>query len=72
MHVRELQRIEPVTAMTCLADRPQLTFLDSVSGHELQGRHSYLACAPFSTFHGRGEKGEMQRRGVRGRSAGSS
>ncbi|MGY3611137.1 MULTISPECIES: aminodeoxychorismate synthase component I [unclassified Bradyrhizobium] len=50
MHVRELQWIEPVTAMRCLARRPQLTFLDSAARHELLGRYSYLSCEPFSTY----------------------
>lgn len=50
MHVRELQWIEPVTAMRRLAHRPQLTFLDSAATHELLGRYSYLSCDPFGTF----------------------
>ncbi len=50
MHVRELQWIEPVTAMRCLARRPHLTFLDSAARHELLGRYSYLTCEPFSTY----------------------
>ncbi|WGR90687.1 aminodeoxychorismate synthase component I (plasmid) [Bradyrhizobium sp. ISRA435] len=50
MHVRELQWIEPVTAMRCLAHRPHLTFLDSAARHELLGRYSYLSCEPFSTW----------------------
>ncbi|MCA6112958.1 aminodeoxychorismate synthase component I [Bradyrhizobium cenepequi] len=50
MHVRELQWIEPVTAMRCLAHRPHLTFLDSAARHELLGRYSYLSCEPFSTY----------------------
>ncbi|MCA1457093.1 hypothetical protein I6F35_28435 [Bradyrhizobium sp. BRP22] len=50
MHVRELQWIDPVTAMRCLAHRPHLTFLDSAARHELLGRYSYLACDPFSTY----------------------
>lgn len=50
MHVRELQWIEPVTAMRSLAHRPQLTFLDSAARHELLGRYSYLSCDPFSTY----------------------
>ncbi|VIO69751.1 aminodeoxychorismate synthase component I [Bradyrhizobium ivorense] len=50
MHVRELQWIEPVKALRCLAQRRQLTFLDSAARHELLGRYSYLACEPFSTY----------------------
>ncbi|MCK1517556.1 aminodeoxychorismate synthase component I [Bradyrhizobium sp. 190] len=50
MHVRELQWIEPVTAMRSLAHRPHLTFLDSAARHELLGRYSYLSCDPFSTY----------------------
>ncbi|MCA6103600.1 aminodeoxychorismate synthase component I [Bradyrhizobium australafricanum] len=50
MHVRELQWIEPVKALRCLAQRPQLTFLDSAARHELLGRYSYLACEPFGTY----------------------
>lgn len=50
MDVRELQGIEPVTAMRRLADRPHLRFLDSAARHELLGRCSYLACDPFSTY----------------------
>lgn len=50
MHVRELQWVEPVKALRCFAQRPQLTFLDSAAGHELLGRYSYLACEPFSTY----------------------
>ncbi|MCC8970062.1 aminodeoxychorismate synthase component I [Bradyrhizobium brasilense] len=50
MHVRELQWIEPVRALRCLAQRPHLTFLDSATGHEPLGRYSYLACEPFSTY----------------------
>jgi para-aminobenzoate synthetase component I len=50
MHIRELQWIEPVTAMRCLADRPHLTFLDSAARHGSLGRYSYVACDPFSTF----------------------
>ncbi|MFG3591649.1 aminodeoxychorismate synthase component I [Bradyrhizobium sp. RDI18] len=49
MHVRELQWIEPVTAMRCLAHRPHLTFLDSAAP-QLLGRYSYMACDPFSTY----------------------
>ncbi|MDA9464790.1 aminodeoxychorismate synthase component I [Bradyrhizobium sp. CCBAU 53415] len=50
MHVRELKWIEPVKALRCFAQRPQLTFLDSAAGHELLGRYSYLTCEPFSTY----------------------
>ncbi|UPK05760.1 aminodeoxychorismate synthase component I [Bradyrhizobium sp. 170] len=50
MHVRELQWIEPVTAMRILAHRAHLTFLDSAARHELVGRYSYLSCDPFSTY----------------------
>lgn len=50
MHVRELQWIEPVTAMQRLAHRPQLTFLDSAARHESLGRYSYLTCDPFCTY----------------------
>lgn len=50
MHVIELSRIDPVTAMRCLADRPYLAFLDSAAKDELLGRYSYLACDPFSTY----------------------
>ncbi|MGY3494239.1 aminodeoxychorismate synthase component I [Bradyrhizobium sp. USDA 4502] len=50
MHIRELQWIEPVTAMRSLADRPQLTFLDSAAKHDWLGRYSYVACDPFGTF----------------------
>lgn len=50
MHIRELQWIEPVTAMRCLAHRPHLTFLDSAARHESLGRYSYLTCDPFSTY----------------------
>ncbi|QOZ36562.1 aminodeoxychorismate synthase component I [Bradyrhizobium sp. CCBAU 53421] len=50
MHIRELQWIEPVTALRCLARRPELTFLDSAASHELLGRYSYLACEPFGTY----------------------
>ncbi|XLS15907.1 aminodeoxychorismate synthase component I [Bradyrhizobium sp. RDM4] len=50
MHVRELQWIEPVTAMRCLAHRAHLTFFDSAARHELLGRYSYLTCDPFSTY----------------------
>ncbi|MGY4353135.1 anthranilate/para-aminobenzoate synthase component I [Bradyrhizobium sp. GM7.3] len=50
MHVKELQWIEPVVAMRCLAHRAHLTFLDSASRHESLGRYSYLTCDPFSTY----------------------
>ncbi|MET4261414.1 para-aminobenzoate synthetase component 1 [Bradyrhizobium sp. S3.12.5] len=50
MHVRELQWIEPIIAMQCLAHRSHLTFLDSAASHELLGRYSYLTCEPFSTY----------------------
>lgn len=50
MHVRELQWIEPITAVRRLAHRPHLTFLDSAARHELLGRYSYLTCDPFSTY----------------------
>lgn len=50
MHVRELYGIDPTTAMRCLSDRLNLTFLDSAAPHETLGRYSYLACDPFSTF----------------------
>lgn len=50
MHVRELQWIEPVVAMQCLAHRAYLTFLDSASRRESLGRYSYLTCDPFSTY----------------------
>src|SRR5262245_9432789 len=50
MHIRELQWIEPVTAMRCLADRPHLTFLDSAAKQDSLGCYSYVACDPFSTF----------------------
>lgn len=49
MHVRELQWIDPATALRVLAHRPHLTFLDSAAQHELLGRYSYLACDPFGT-----------------------
>ncbi len=49
MHVRELQWIDPTTALRGLAHRPHLTFLDSAAGHELLGRYSYLTCDPFGT-----------------------
>lgn len=50
MHIRELQWIEPIQAMRRLADRANLTFLDSAAGHEALGRYSYLSCDPFSTY----------------------
>lgn len=50
MHVRELQWIEPITAMLGLAHRANLTFLDSAARHELLGRYSYLTCDPFCTY----------------------
>ncbi|MFC7700902.1 aminodeoxychorismate synthase component I [Bradyrhizobium sp. GCM10028915] len=50
MHVRELQWIEPVTAMRCLAHRAHLTFFDGAARHELLGCYSYLTCDPFSTY----------------------
>ncbi|WP_456783927.1 hypothetical protein [Bradyrhizobium sp. USDA 4516] len=50
MYVRELQWIEPVKAPRCLAQRPQLTFLDSAAPDNVLGRYSYLACEPFSTY----------------------
>ncbi|MGY4509563.1 hypothetical protein [Bradyrhizobium sp. USDA 3650] len=50
MHVRELQWIEPVTAMRCLAHRAHLAFFDSAARHELLGRYPYLTCDPFSTY----------------------
>lgn len=46
MHIRQLQWIEPVTAMRSLADRPYLTFLDSAAKHSSLGRYSYVACDP--------------------------
>lgn len=48
--VRELQWIEPITAMLRLAHRAHLTFLDSAARHELLGRYSYLTCDPFGTY----------------------
>jgi para-aminobenzoate synthetase component 1 len=50
MHVRELQWIEPVTAMRRLAHRAHLTFLDSAATLELLGRYSYVTCDPFSSY----------------------
>ncbi|MCK1408269.1 aminodeoxychorismate synthase component I [Bradyrhizobium sp. 76] len=50
MHVRELQWIEPIKAVQCLAHRPHLSFLDSAATHELLGRYSYVTCDPFSTY----------------------
>ncbi|WP_177248772.1 aminodeoxychorismate synthase component I [Bradyrhizobium sp. Ghvi] len=50
MYVRELQWIEPVTAMRRLAHRSHLTFFDSAARHELLGRYSYLTCDPFGTY----------------------
>ncbi|KGJ67465.1 para-aminobenzoate synthetase component 1 [Bradyrhizobium huanghuaihaiense] len=50
MYVRELQWVEPVTAMRRLGHRSHLTFLDSAARHELLGRYSYLTCDPFSTY----------------------
>ncbi|WP_128948113.1 aminodeoxychorismate synthase component I [Bradyrhizobium nanningense] len=50
MYVRELQWVEPVTAMRRLGHRSHLTFLDSSARHELLGRYSYLTCDPFSTY----------------------
>lgn len=49
IQVRDLQWIEPVTAMRRLAHRPHLTFLDSASRHGVLGRYSYLTCDPFGT-----------------------
>ncbi|WP_407175705.1 aminodeoxychorismate synthase component I [Bradyrhizobium sp. STM 3562] len=50
MYVRELQWIEPVTAMRRLAHRSHLTFIDSAARNELLGRYSYLTCDPFGTY----------------------
>ncbi|MCP3413622.1 aminodeoxychorismate synthase component I [Bradyrhizobium brasilense] len=50
MHVQELRWIEPIEALLCFAQRPQLTFLDSAAGPELLGRYSYLTCEPFGTY----------------------
>ncbi|OSI68652.1 aminodeoxychorismate synthase component I [Bradyrhizobium canariense] len=50
MYMRELQWIEPIDAMRRLAERANLTFLDSSAGHETLGRYSYLSCEPFGTF----------------------
>ncbi|WP_024511591.1 aminodeoxychorismate synthase component I [Bradyrhizobium sp. ARR65] len=50
MYVRELQWIEPITAMRRLAHRSHLTFIDSAARNELLGRYSYLTCDPFSTY----------------------
>src|ERR1700689_2011925 len=50
MHVREIHWIDPVTVMRCLADRSNLTFLDSAARHEALGRYSYVTCDPFSTY----------------------
>ncbi|WIW50235.1 aminodeoxychorismate synthase component I (plasmid) [Bradyrhizobium sp. 62B] len=50
MHVRELEWIEPITAMRRLAHREHLTFLDSAARDELLGRYSYLTCDPFNTY----------------------
>ncbi|WP_244464290.1 hypothetical protein [Bradyrhizobium japonicum] len=50
MHVRELQWIEPIAALRCLADQRHLTFLDSTTSHKALGRYSYLACDPFVTY----------------------
>src|SRR5258708_14400927 len=50
MYVRELNWAEPIPAMQCLADQPQLTFLDSALRHEQLGRYSYIACDPFGTY----------------------
>ncbi|WP_334407492.1 aminodeoxychorismate synthase component I [Bradyrhizobium sp. AZCC 2289] len=50
MYVRELTWAEPVSTMQCLADQPQLTFLDSALRHEQLGRYSYIACDPFGTY----------------------
>ncbi|MGY4408266.1 anthranilate/para-aminobenzoate synthase component I [Bradyrhizobium sp. LB7.1] len=50
MRVRELQWIEPVTAMRRLGRQAHLIFLDSAARHQLLGRYSYLACDPFSTY----------------------
>jgi para-aminobenzoate synthetase component 1 len=41
---------EPISAVQCLADQPQLTFLDSALRHEQLGRYSYIACEPFGTY----------------------
>lgn len=41
MYVRELNRAEPISAMQCLADQPQLTFLDSALRHEQLGRYPH-------------------------------
>ncbi|QOG23311.1 aminodeoxychorismate synthase component I [Bradyrhizobium sp. SEMIA] len=50
MYVRELQWVEPFTAMRRLGHRSHLTFLDSAARHELLGRYSYVTCDPFSTY----------------------
>ncbi|MCK1496717.1 aminodeoxychorismate synthase component I [Bradyrhizobium sp. 188] len=50
MHIRQLQWIEPIQAMRRLADRANLTFLDSAVEHEALGRYSYLSCDPFGTY----------------------
>ncbi len=50
MYVRELNWAEPISAMQCLADQPQFTFLDSALRHEQRGRYSYIACDPFGTY----------------------
>lgn len=50
MCVRQLDWAEPISAMECLADQPQLTFLDSALRHEQLGRYSYIARDPFGTY----------------------
>lgn len=50
MHIRELPWIEPIQALRRLADRANLTFLDSAARHEALGRCSYLSCDPFGTY----------------------
>jgi para-aminobenzoate synthetase component I len=50
LHVREIAGLDPVEALRRLADRPNLTFLDSAAAGGALGRYSYLACDPFGSL----------------------
>lgn len=50
MLVHELDPIDPLAAVECLSELPNLTFLDSAMPHDTLGRYSYIAADPFGSF----------------------
>lgn len=66
MLVQELDLIDPLEAVECLSELPNLTFLDSAMRHPSLGRYSYVATDPFGSFVVQGGKASWNGRRLDG------